>query len=149
MSTRQEYLDTTAPSFTASGFNQKITSNKHEWETPKEVKEKGKVILKTNYGDITLLIHCDLVPILSENFINLCENNYYKGTHFHRIIQGFMMQGGDPTNTGRGGTSYWGVELKDEFKPSLKHDSLGVVSMANHGRDTNGSQLFVTNNIIE
>ncbi|KAL7716522.1 Peptidyl-prolyl cis-trans isomerase [Entamoeba marina] len=144
LSNTPQYRDATAPSFTASGFDKETLPDLPEWQKPKSVKNKAKVQLETNFGNISMDIHCDLVPVLSENFLTLAESHYYDGTIFHRVIPQFMMQGGDPTNTGKGGTSCWGVELKDEFKPGLKHDSVGVVSMANHGRDTNGSQFFIT-----
>jgi len=72
-----------------------------------------------------------------------CENGYYKNTKFHRNIRHFMIQGGDPTATGRGGNSIWGKDFPDEFIKTLKHDGVGVLSMANSGKNTNGSQFFV------
>jgi len=100
------------------------------------------VTLHTNFGDIKVEVFCDLVPRASENFLALCASGYYKGSKFHRNIKGFMLQGGDPSGTGKGGESIWGVPFKDEFHPDLKHSERGVMSMANKGLDSNGSQFF-------
>eukprot|EP00298_Acanthocystis_sp_HF-20_P026422 c4113_g1_i1.p1 GENE.c4113_g1_i1~~c4113_g1_i1.p1 ORF type:complete len:162 (+),score=63.44 c4113_g1_i1:19-504(+) len=102
------------------------------------------VTLHTNYGDIKLEIACDQVPRASENFLALCAAGAYTGTKFHRNMKGFMIQGGDPTGTGKGGKSIWGDYFADEFHPSLKHSSRGIVSMANKGPNSNGSQFFIT-----
>jgi len=119
------------------------------------------VTLHTTLGDLKLEIHCDLVPRAAENFMALCASGYYNDTVFHRLIKGFMVQGGDPTGTGKGGTSIWGRKFPDEFDPTLQvcalcatlapisltleqHNARGVVSMANSGPDTNGSQFFIT-----
>ena len=108
------------------------------------VKKKGYVRLVTNLGDLNLELHCDIVPKTCENFIQLCKKGYYDGTNFHRSIRNFMIQGGDPTGTGRGGQSYWGTPFKDEFKFNLSHSERGILSMANSGKDTNKSQFFIT-----
>jgi peptidyl-prolyl cis-trans isomerase-like 1 len=79
-----------------------------------------------------------------ENFATLAATGKYDNVIFHRIIKGFMIQGGDPTGTGRGGSSIWGRKFEDEFVPSLRHDSKGTLSMANSGPGTNGSQFFIT-----
>ncbi|KAN0029765.1 hypothetical protein ACTA71_007902 [Dictyostelium dimigraforme] len=102
------------------------------------------VTLHTSLGDIKVEIFCDSVPLASENFLALCASNYYNNTIFHRNIKGFMIQGGDPTNTGRGGESIWKKPFKDEFPSHLKHNTRGILSMANSGPDTNGSQFFIT-----
>ena len=86
-------------------------------------------------------MYSDQTPITCENFINLAKSGYYDGTTFHRVIPGFMVQGGDPTGTGAGGPGY---QFEDEFVSSLKHDSEGILSMANAGPGTNGSQFFIT-----
>ncbi|XP_019850074.1 PREDICTED: peptidyl-prolyl cis-trans isomerase-like 2 [Amphimedon queenslandica] len=108
------------------------------------VKKKGYVRLHTNMGDLNLELHCDLVPKTCENFILLCKKGYYDDTIFHRSIRHFMIQGGDPTGTGRGGESAWGKPFDDEFKPQLTHSERGILSMANSGPNTNGSQFFIT-----
>ncbi|XP_032667950.1 RING-type E3 ubiquitin-protein ligase PPIL2 isoform X2 [Odontomachus brunneus] len=108
------------------------------------VKKKGYVRLFTNFGALNLELFCDLVPKTCENFIKHSENGYYNGTKFHRSIRNFMIQGGDPTNTGNGGESIWGKPFEDEFKPVLSHLGRGILSMANSGPNTNGSQFFIT-----
>ncbi|KAJ8681576.1 hypothetical protein QAD02_017368 [Eretmocerus hayati] len=108
------------------------------------VKKKGYVKLVTNFGPLNLELHCDMVPKTCENFLKHCKNGYYDGTKFHRSIRNFMIQGGDPTNTGKGGKSIWGKPFEDEFKPNLVHQGRGILSMANSGTDTNGSQFFIT-----
>ncbi|XP_035689946.1 RING-type E3 ubiquitin-protein ligase PPIL2-like isoform X2 [Branchiostoma floridae] len=93
---------------------------------------------------VNMELHCDMVPKTCENFLKHCQNKYYKGTQFHRSIRNFMIQGGDPTATGKGGESIWGKPFKDEFKPNLTHTGRGVLSMANSGPNTNKSQFFIT-----
>ncbi|CAG9862117.1 unnamed protein product [Phyllotreta striolata] len=117
----------------------------HEDEVRYErVKKKGYVRLVTNMGNLNLELHCDIVPKTCENFMKHCENGYYNGTKFHRSIRNFMIQGGDPTNTGNGGKSIWGNKFEDEFRPNLTHTGRGILSMANSGKHTNGSQFFIT-----
>jgi len=101
------------------------------------------VTLKTNMGDLKLELHCDLAPRTCKNFLALCASGYYDNTIFHRNIKKFMIQGGDPTGTGKGGQSIYGKYFEDEIVESLKHDRRGVVSMANRGTNTNGSQFFI------
>ncbi|XP_064106496.1 RING-type E3 ubiquitin-protein ligase PPIL2-like [Macrobrachium nipponense] len=108
------------------------------------VKKKGYVSLKTNLGTLNLEIYCDSVSKASENFLRLCERKYYIGTKFHRSIRHFMIQGGDPEGTGKGGQSIWGEPFKDEFRANLSHKGRGVLSMANSGPDSNKSQFFIT-----
>jgi peptidyl-prolyl cis-trans isomerase-like 3 len=105
---------------------------------------KMSVTLHTNYGDIKLEIFCELVPTAAKNFLCLCAKGYYDGTIFHRNIKGFIVQGGDPTGTGKGGQSIFDKNFDDEIKDDLKHDRKGMVSMANSGPNTNGSQFFIT-----
>ncbi|KAI5201508.1 hypothetical protein AUEXF2481DRAFT_44845 [Aureobasidium subglaciale EXF-2481] len=101
------------------------------------------VLLETNYGNITIALYSDKTPKTCENFAGLADAGKYNGVIFHRIIPGFMLQGGDPTGTGRGGESIWGGKFADEFDSSLKHTGAGVLSMANSGPGTNGSQFFI------
>ncbi|KAJ4986329.1 cyclophilin type peptidyl-prolyl cis-trans isomerase/CLD [Stagonosporopsis vannaccii] len=102
------------------------------------------VLMTTNYGDITIALYSDKTPKTCQNFAGLADTGKYDGVIFHRIIPGFMLQGGDPTGTGRGGESIWGGKFEDEFDNSLLHTGPGVLSMANSGPGTNGSQFFVT-----
>jgi cyclophilin family peptidyl-prolyl cis-trans isomerase len=95
----------------------------------------------TERGDIVCDLYATDVPLTVENFVNLARAGYYDGTTFHRVIPGFMAQGGDPEGTGRGGPGY---QFRDEFSPRLRHDAAGVLSMANAGPNTNGSQFFIT-----
>lgn len=100
------------------------------------------VILHTNHGSITLELTADLTPKTVENFVTLSSRGYYDGVIFHRVIEDFMIQGGDPTGTGRGGESIYGDRFEDEIVPTLRHDR-GAISMANAGPNTNGSQFFI------
>jgi peptidyl-prolyl cis-trans isomerase-like 3 len=100
------------------------------------------VTLHTNFGNIKLEIYCEAVPKASENFLKLAASGYYDGTKFHRNMVNFMIQGGDPSGTGKGGESVFGGYFADEFTPDLKHNTRGILSMANNGPDTNGSQFF-------
>lgn len=101
-----------------------------------------KVIMKTNKGDITIRLFPDMVPKTVENFLGLAESGYYDGIIFHRVIDNFMIQGGDPTGTGMGGSSIWGDSFEDEFSMNLFNLN-GALSMANAGPNTNGSQFFI------
>lgn len=92
-------------------------------------------------GQVTAKLYASEAPNLVNNFVCLARDGYYDGTTFHRVIAGFMAQGGDPTGTGTGGPEY---RLADEFGPGLKHSGPGVLSMANSGPNTNGSQFFLT-----
>lgn len=102
------------------------------------------VLLHTNRGDITLKLFPKAAPLAVENFVGLAKKGYYDGTIFHRVIKGFMIQGGDPTGTGRGGSSIWGKEFKNEYAPNLVFDRPYLLAMANRGPNTNGSQFFIT-----
>ena len=99
------------------------------------------VTMKTNKGDIHLRLHDDKTPMTVANFVNLAKRGYYDGKTFHRVIPDFMIQGGCPEGSGRGGPGY---RFGDEFDSSLKHDKPGILSMANAGPGTNGSQFFIT-----
>ncbi|ESP05034.1 hypothetical protein LOTGIDRAFT_185007 [Lottia gigantea] len=100
--------------------------------------------LDTDVGEIKIELFCEQVPKSCHNFLALCASGYYDDTVIHRNIKGFMAQMGDPTGTGKGGDSIWGGKYEDEFRESLKHSCRGIVSMANNGPDTNGSQFFIT-----
>jgi cyclophilin family peptidyl-prolyl cis-trans isomerase len=106
-----------------------------------DLKKQYTVTLETNRGMIVLALYAAQAPRTVNNFVCLAEDHFYDGTSFHRVIKDFMVQGGDPTGTGRGGPGY---TFKDEFDPKLKHDKPGVLSMANAGPGTNGSQFFIT-----
>lgn len=101
-------------------------------------------VLQTTQGDIELELRPDLAPLAVENFTTHIKNGYYDGIIFHRIIKNFMVQGGDPTGTGRGGESIWKKDFKDEFNSKAIFDKGGVLAMANAGPNTNGSQFFIT-----
>ena len=101
------------------------------------------VTLHTTLGDLKIEVYCDSVPRVAENFLAHCAAGTYDGTIFHRNIKNFMVQGGDPTNTGKGGECIWGGKLKDQFDEQLRHNKRGIVSMAGKGPDTIGSQFFI------
>ena len=102
------------------------------------------VTLHTTLGDIKIEVAADLVPRAAENFLAHCASGTYTGTKFHRNIPGFMVQGGDPTGTGKGGESVYGGFMADQVVEGLRHNGRGVVSFANNGPNTNGSQFFIT-----
>lgn len=106
--------------------------------------EAKTVVLETNQGNIEIQLMPEAAPKACENFIGLVEKGYYNNLIFHRVIKGFMIQGGDPTGTGRGGESLWGSAFEDEVSPEVGFDSEGIVAMANAGPGTNGSQFFIT-----
>ncbi|MBN2838492.1 MAG: peptidylprolyl isomerase [Fusobacteriaceae bacterium] len=101
-------------------------------------------VLETTQGNIEIELRPDLAPLAVENFETHIKNGYYNGLIFHRIIKQFMIQGGDPTGTGRGGESIWGKPFKDEFTSKAMFNRAGVLAMANAGPNTNGSQFFIT-----
>jgi len=105
---------------------------------------KGYVSLSTSLGPLNLELYCNSVPKTCENFLRLCKDGYYDNTIFHRSIRHFMIQGGDPTGTGKGGECSWGGAFKDEFRPQFSHKGRGVLAMANSGPDTNKSQFYIT-----
>lgn len=97
--------------------------------------------VETNHGTFEIELFEERAPETAGNFIDLAEDGFYDGVTFHRVIDGFMIQGGDPTGTGRGGPGY---SIDDEFHPELEHTGPGILSMANSGPDTGGSQFFIT-----
>ena len=116
-----------------------------QWDTPPAMQidptKKYFAIMETDLGNFKLELFADKVPTTVNNFVFLATEGFYNGTIFHRVINDFMVQGGDPTGTGRGGPGY---RFGDEFHPDLKHGGSGVLSMANAGPNTNGSQFFIT-----
>lgn len=103
--------------------------------------DKLTATIQTSKGNIELELTPDKTPVTVANFVNLAQHGFYNGVAFHRVINEFMIQGGDPTGTGAGGPGY---RFEDEFDPSLRHTGPGVLSMANAGPGTNGSQFFIT-----
>ena len=104
-------------------------------------KKKYKATFKTEKGDFAVALYADKTPKTVNNFVFLAREGFYDDTTFHRVIKGFMAQGGDPTGSGRGCPGY---KFADEFDSSLRHNSAGILSMANSGANTNGSQFFIT-----
>lgn len=103
-----------------------------------------KITLETTQGNIEIQLFTDIAPKTCENFVGLIEKGYYDGIIFHRIIKDFMIQGGDPTGTGRGGESLWGGKFEDEVTQNVTFNKKGLLAMANAGPNTNGSQFFIT-----
>jgi peptidylprolyl isomerase len=101
-------------------------------------------LFETSKGNIEIELRPDLAPKAVENFVTHAKNGYYNGQIFHRVIQNFMIQGGDPTGTGAGGESIWNKPFEDEFAPNAVFDKAGILAMANRGPNTNGSQFFIT-----
>ena len=116
-----------------------------QWSTPPAMqidpRKKYKARMETDKGTMVIELFADKTPKTVNNFVFLVREGYYDGVIFHRVINDFMVQGGDPTGTGMGGPGY---KFGDEFHPGLKHDKRGVLSMANAGPGTNGSQFFIT-----
>ena len=102
---------------------------------------RPRATIETSMGTVVIELYKDKAPKTVENFVKLAKQGFYNGLLFHRVIPGFMIQTGDPTGTGMGGPGY---TFEDEFSPDLRHDGPGVVSMANRGPNTNGSQFFIT-----
>ncbi|KAL2202094.1 cyclophilin type peptidyl-prolyl cis-trans isomerase/CLD [Sarocladium strictum] len=144
-----------AASFTSTGLTPEtsgeraLLTDEEFMLKPKRVKTKGYARMETNLGDLTIELQTETAPRAVWNFIKLAQNGYYRGVAFHRNIPGFMIQGGDPSGTGKGGASIWGKNFNDEFEGPLTHDTRGtlarhLVSMANKGKNTNSSQFFFT-----
>ncbi|KAK9834481.1 hypothetical protein WJX74_002655 [Apatococcus lobatus] len=132
-----------ARSFTSTAVNVVTQNTRARVRVERKPKKKGYMRLHTSLGDLNVELHCDIVPRTCENFFVLAESGYYSNTIFHRSIRNFMIQGGDPTGTGTGGESIYGPTFKDELDSRLLHSGRGVLSMANSGKDTNGSQFFI------
>ena len=127
--------------------NQNISTNdQKKIPTMTELKKDTitVAVIQTTMGTIELELFADKAVKTVQNFVGLAEKKYYNGIIFHRVIDNFMIQGGDPAGTGSGGESIWGKPFEDEVKTGLKHNSEGILSMANAGPNTNGSQFFIT-----
>ncbi|KAI8139556.1 peptidyl-prolyl cis-trans isomerase-like 2 [Fennellomyces sp. T-0311] len=137
-----------AASFTSSAMTPVTQNEKALYDEDifmyKRIKAKAYARLTTNLGNLNLELYCDKAPQTCHNFILLAKSGYYNDTRFHRSIRNFMIQGGDPTGTGKGGESYWKKPFNDEIRANLSHDDRGILSMANKGENTNGSQFFIT-----
>ncbi|CAK7242145.1 MAG: cyclophilin peptidyl-prolyl cis-trans isomerase Cyp8 [Sporothrix thermara] len=139
-----------AASFTSTGLTPETSGERavlsdEEWMLkPKRIKIKGYARLETNLGNLNIELQTETAPKAVWNFVRLAQKGYYRDVVFHRNIRNFMIQGGDPTGTGRGGSSIWGKNFADELEGPLTHSGRGVVSMANKGKDTNSSQFFIT-----
>lgn len=139
-----------AASFTSTGLTPETSGERailtqDEWMLkPKRVKIKGYARIETNLGDVTIELQTETAPKAVWNFVRLSQKGYYRSVPFHRNIKNFMIQGGDPTGTGKGGQSIWGKNFADEFDGPLTHSVRGMVSMANKGKNTNSSQFFIT-----
>lgn len=139
-----------AASFTSTGVTPHtsnalaLLSDEDYMLKPKRVKIKGYARISTNFGDLNMELLPEYAPHAVWNFVKLAQKGYYSHTIFHRNIKGFMIQGGDPTGTGRGGQSIWGKPFNDEFDGPERHSQRGVLSMANKGKNTNTSQFFIT-----
>lgn len=139
-----------AASFTSTGVSVHtsnelaLLSDEEYMLKPKRIKIKGYARMQTNHGDLNIELYPETAPKAVWNFVQLAKKGYYRNLIFHRNIRNFMLQGGDPTGTGRGGTSIWGKNFEDEFEGPLTHDSRGILSMANKGKNTNSSQFFIT-----
>lgn len=138
-----------AASFTSTGLTPEtsgeraVLTDEEYMLRPKRVKIKGYARIETNFGNLNIELQTETAPRAVWNFVQLSKKGYYKGITFHRNIRNFMIQGGDPTGTGKGGTSIWGKNFNDEFDGPLVHDARGVMSMANKGKNTNSSQFFI------
>src|SRR5262245_9302282 len=114
-------------------------------DKPMALGSNGEIaVIETNLGTIKIKFFPDAAPKAVENFLGLAQKGYYNGLIFHRVIDRFMIQGGDPTGTGAGGESLWGKDFEDEFSPKYRFNKKGLLAMANRGPRTNGSQFFIT-----
>lgn len=126
-----------------TGCNQQTMtdSGKEVADSSQNTQPNRIAVIETNYGTMEIELFEDKAPITTKNFIDLAQKGFYDGLTFHRVIDGFMIQGGDPKGDGSGGPGY---TIKDEFHLQLKHSKAGIISMANRGPDTGGSQFFIT-----
>jgi len=132
---------TTPPVTTKVDTTAKKDTATTKTETKTDEKVKNFVKMETTMGTIKIKLYTDKAPITTKNFSDLVSSGFYNGLTFHRIIDGFMIQGGDPTGTGAGGSKN---TIKDEFGPGLTHSKAGLLSMANRGPNTGTSQFFIT-----
>ncbi|CAN9204506.1 unnamed protein product [Alternaria sp. RS040] len=139
-----------AASFTSTGVTphtsgeRALLSDEDYMLKPKRIKNKGYARISTSLGDLNVELLPEYAPRAVWNFVKLAQKGYYSHTIFHRNIKGFMIQGGDPTGTGRGGQSIWGKPFEDELEGPERHNARGILSMANKGKNTNTSQFFIT-----
>jgi peptidyl-prolyl cis-trans isomerase-like 1 len=118
--------------------------DRYQKEKTMEMTTRPYAVFETTMGTIEFELFEKATPKTAANFIGLAEKEYYDGLVFHRVIDKFMIQGGDPTGTGRGGQSLYGGPFEDEIVDTLRHTAAGILSMANAGPNTNGSQFFIT-----
>lgn len=133
----EDNLDNNLPNDNSQGG---IEMNFDQLDLPKQGEEIA--VMKTNHGDIKIRLFPEIAPKAVENLVTHARNGYYDGITFHRVLNEFMIQGGDPQGTGRGGKSIWGSAFEDEFDINY-HNIRGALSMANAGSNTNGSQFFI------
>ncbi|PVH95509.1 peptidyl-prolyl cis-trans isomeras-like protein-like 2 [Periconia macrospinosa] len=139
-----------AASFTSTGVTphtageRAVLSDEDYMLKPKRVKQKGYARMSTTLGDLNIELLPEFAPRAVWNFVQLAKKGYYRNTIFHRNIKSFMIQGGDPSGTGRGGQSIWGKPFNDEFEGPNTHSARGILSMANKGKNTNTSQFFIS-----
>lgn len=153
--TTETTTETITESTTEDISNEEVNNKDENLQTSNELLQFSEIkkgeeiaILKTNYGDIKVRFFKDKAPKAVENFITHAKEGYYDGVIFHRVIEDFMIQGGDPTGTGAGGESIYGEPFENEIVlPELRHFN-GALSMANSGPDTNGSQFFIVQNKV-
>ena len=130
---------------TGPSVEEKIAQRSLVYEQVRKLKKKGYVQLVTNKGAFSVQLHCEIAPVTCDNFLSLARSKYFEYQIFHRLIPNFMIQGGDPTGSGRGGQSFFGGPFPDEFDDRLRHEEPGIVSMANSGKkNDNKSQFFIT-----
>jgi peptidylprolyl isomerase len=126
------------------GLSLNVYAKEMQKEQKKASSQNPIVVLETNVGKIELKLYPKIAPKAVENFMTHAKNGYYNGIIFHRVIKGFMIQGGDPTGTGMGGESIWKKDFEDEFAKNVVFDKPMLLAMANRGPKTNGSQFFIT-----
>ncbi|KAI9695845.1 MAG: Peptidyl-prolyl cis-trans isomerase cyp8, partial [Bogoriella megaspora] len=139
-----------AASFTSTGLTphtsgeRALLTDEEYMLVPRRIKHNGYCLLHTTHGSLNIELYTHYAPKAVWNFLRLAQQGYYNSIPFHRNIRNFMIQGGDPTGTGRGGQSIWAKNFADEVDNPLKFDTRGILAMANKGKNTNGSQFFVT-----